>query len=415
VQQHQQQQHVGSNHEQDTQEDHQQCIGDAASKQMQGQQQQQQQQGEVHQRSDQQQLRTGDMAQAEGLQQQQQQQQQRRLPLVVEEPLMLLLQAGQPPDAAARSMLLSGPAIYESLLDEEEDDVLCDSRDAVKALLSAALLMPPGVQQEAWVALLSNSRVGVHLNWEDRMYLLVAAVHTAHSSCCSGPLRLMYTAWEHEIDQHIMFSVLAAAVQLGCLPVLQLLLNTPAAAFQSPGQVAELLRWAICSNSNSKSDSSRGLGHSRMAARGSNCGSMQPVTPTYTAARAVVLGALCQLPAAQQLGCYILVGLLVRAMQQGNVEAVQQLCKLAGAQQLDGDCLRGLLRWARVVGSRPGRDAVVGALCGLRGASSLTAANVGAVLQLYGRIDDMMGWSAAESEQEGVVPAEACLMNLRPQ
>jgi hypothetical protein len=395
----QQQQRVGDHDEQDRQADHQQCTGEADPAEMQGQQQQQQQQDEMHQHGDRQQLHIGDMAQADG-----QQQQQRRLPLVVEEPLMLLLQAGQLPNAAARSKLPSGPAIDESLLDEEEDDVLCDSRDAVRALLSAALLMPPGVQQEAWVALLSNSRVGVHLSWEDQMYLLVAAVHTAHSSCCNQPLRLMYIAWEHEIGAHIMFRVLAAAVQLGCLPALQLLLNTPAAACQSPGQVAELLRWAICSNSSS--ERSQGLRHSRRAARGSDCGNMQPVIPTYTAAHAAVFAALCQLPAAQQVGCYSLVGLFVRAMQQGNVEAVQQLCKLAGAQQLDGDCVRGLLRWARVVGSRPGRDAVVGALCGLRGARGLSVADVDTLLQLYDRIDDMMGWSAAESEQAGVVPAE---------
>uniref|UniRef100_A0A383V5E0 Uncharacterized protein n=1 Tax=Tetradesmus obliquus TaxID=3088 RepID=A0A383V5E0_TETOB len=61
-----------------------------------------------------------------------------------------------------------------------------------------------------------------------------------------------------------------------------------------------------------------------------------------------------------------MVGLLVRAMQQGNVDAVQQLCKLRAADELDRHCVRGLLRWARVLGSRPGRDAVVGALCSLR-------------------------------------------------
>jgi hypothetical protein len=101
-------------------------------------------------------------------------------------------------------------------------------------------------------------------------------------------------------------------------------------------------------------------------------------------------------------------------MQQGNVEAVQQLCRLAGAQQLDADCLRRLLRWARVVGSRSGRDAVVGALCGLHGARGLSVGDVKALLQLYDRVDDMMGWSAAESEQEGVVPAEVSLVNLPP-
>jgi hypothetical protein len=52
---------------------------------------------------------------------------------------------------------------------------------------------------------------------------------------------------------------------------------------------------------------------------------------------------------------------------------------------------------------------VVGALCGLRGARGLSVADVNTLLQLYDRIDDMMGWSAAESEQEGVVPAEVRL------
>jgi hypothetical protein len=99
-------------------------------------------------------------------------------------------------------------------------------------------------------------------------------------------------------------------------------------------------------------------------------------------------------------------GLLLYAMQQGNVEAVQQLCRLAGQQQLDGQCALGLLRWARVVGSRPGRDAVVGALGGLLMEGGLRCVDVSSLLQLYDRIDEMMGWSAAESEQAGVVPAE---------
>jgi hypothetical protein len=306
-------------------------------------------------------------------------------------------------------MLPSGPAIDEGPLSDEEMSDLCDAMRSVKELLSAALLLPAGEQQEEWIALLSNSRVGVHLNWEDQMYLLAAAVHTAHSSCCSRPLRMMYKAWEDEIDA---YSMLAAAVQLGCLHVLQLLLHTPAAAEQSPVQIAALLRWAVCGRNSSSSESSQELARSRRAAR--DCDNWQPVTPTCTAARAEVLAEVCQLPAAQQLDCYSLVGLLVRGMQQGNVEAVQQLCRLAGEQQLDGDCVRGLLRWERVVGSRPGRDAVVGALCGLRGARGLGVADVSAVLQLYDRIDDMMGWSAAESEQAGVVPAEVCLLNLPP-
>jgi hypothetical protein len=97
-----------------------------------------------------------------------------------------------------------------------------------------------------------------------------------------------------------------------------------------------------------------------------------------------MLRLLCGLPAAGQIGIHDMVGLLVYAMQQGNVEAVQQLCRLDGPA-LDAVVVRGLLRWARVVGSRPGRDAVVGALCGLpavRGARGLKAADVSKLLQL---------------------------------
>uniref|UniRef100_A0A383VCM8 Uncharacterized protein n=1 Tax=Tetradesmus obliquus TaxID=3088 RepID=A0A383VCM8_TETOB len=95
----------------------------------------------------------------------------------------------------------------------------------------------------------------------------------------------------------------------------------------------------------------------------------------------------------QCAGCLQLVGLLLRGMQQGNVEAVQQLCRLDGAQQLDKALVRGCLAFARVLGSRPGRDAVVGALCSLRGAQGLRAADVGELLQLYDGVDALMGWA----------------------
>jgi hypothetical protein len=94
------------------------------------------------------------------------------------------------------------------------------------------------------------------------------------------------------------------------------------------------------------------------------------------------------------------------------VEAVQQLCKLAGAKALSTSHVKGLLCCARVLGSRPGRDAVVAALCGLRGARGLKAADVGQLLQLYGGVDDLAGWSAAESERAGLEPAERRLTRL---
>jgi hypothetical protein len=56
----------------------------------------------------------------------------------------------------------------------------------------------------------------------------------------------------------------------------------------------------------------------------------------------------------------------------------------------------------------PSRDAVVGALCRLDG-FRLRCVDVSSLLQLYDRVDEMMGWSAAESEQAGVMPAEVRL------
>jgi hypothetical protein len=45
----------------------------------------------------------------------------------------------------------------------------------------------------------------------------------------------------------------------------------------------------------------------------------------------------------------------------------------------------------------------------------LSVAYVSSLLQLYDKIDALMGWSAAESEQAGVVPAEVSLVKLPPQ
>jgi hypothetical protein len=317
--------------------------------------------------------------------------------------LLQSMQSGQLPDEHARAMLppghkglvvcaVSGPALAYAMADLE-------------MLLKAALQLQPGQQQQAWVALLSRSRIGWLLHYDQKEGVLLAAVNAAHISSCCKPLLELCDAWQ-PVHRFTVRSMSAAAVQLACLPALRHLLRMGAQSLLTFDKrvVAELMRWAICSN-----NSSRDIGRCVQPVSGRCNSTWQPLPPGCTTARAEVLAAVCKLPAAQEVGCYSLVGLLVRAMQQGNVAAVQQLCKLAGAQQLDADCVRGLLPWARVVGSRPGRDAVMGALCGLRGARGLGVADVSTLLQLYDRVDALMGWSAAESQQAGVVPAEARL------
>jgi hypothetical protein len=234
--------------------------------------------------------------------------------------------------------------------------------------------------------------------------VLLAAVNAAYLNSCCKPLQALCRVYEPVIHRCTMGYMCGAAVQLACLPALQLLLRTPTAQQFGRSQVAELLWWAICTN-----PSSRGSGSAQAGAEpGADnvLHSWRPPLPGCTAARAAVFAAVCTLPAAQRIHLEDLVGLLVRAMQQGNVEAVQQLCKLAAAAELDRRSVLGLLRWARVLGSRPGRDAVVAALCGLRNARGLRRVEVNKLLQLYDRIDDMMGWDAALSEAEGVQPAE---------
>jgi hypothetical protein len=248
----------------------------------------------------------------------------------------------------------------------------------VEMLLKAALQLQPGQQQQAWVALPSRSRVSRFLRPEQKRGVLLAAVNAAHISSCCKPMLKLCSAWQ-PVHRYTVGYMCASAVQLVCLPALRHLLRMLQAQQHSGVHVAELMRWAIRSNSSSSARTSTA---DVQDVNWPFTGAWQPLQPGCTAARAEVLAEICQLPAAQQVGCHSLVGLLVRGMQQGNVEAVQQLCRLAGAQQLDGDCLRGLLRWARVVGSRPGRDAVVGALCGLRGARGLGVADVSSLLQL---------------------------------
>jgi hypothetical protein len=321
-------------------------------------------------------------------QRQQQPQQQAHQSLCTADVLQAM-RSGQLPSAKVRAALQPGAARDpESMCEEDWDEV-----EEVHKLLSAAVQLPAGPQQQAWVALLSQSEKAQHI-WEVfKVEVLSAAVHAACVSSWGGSLRVLCCAWPHVVAKEA-YSLVAAAVQLGCMPVVRVLLSVQAVRQLDAGQVVALLRWGI--HSNSKEPVSGGWPRY----------SCQPCPPGCTVAHAEVFAAVCTLPAAQRIVGVEFVGLLLFAMQQGNVEAVQQLCRLARAQELSTAYVRGVLCCARVVGSRPGRDAMVGALCGLRGAKGLTAADIGALLQLYESADVHMGWSAAESEQAGVVPAE---------
>uniref|UniRef100_A0A383VEW7 Uncharacterized protein n=1 Tax=Tetradesmus obliquus TaxID=3088 RepID=A0A383VEW7_TETOB len=334
-------------------------------------------------------------------------QQQAQLELDVDS-LLEAMMSGQHPSSTARAMLLrvgAAPRASSSLSDEEWHEVW-EVHDLLKAAVEQ---VPAGQLQQAWVALLAQSQFVAHVLEEDadllpdpRIELLLAAVHAACVSSWTASLRVLCQAWP-DVSSKGAYQMTAAAVQLGCLPVLQLLLTVPAVQALTAGEVTSLLRWGIHS-------SSRGvLGDTKACVLYGSSTCTQPPPPGCTAAHAEVFAAVCKLPAVQQVAGVQLVGLLLRAMQQGNVEAVQQLCRLAGAQQLDTALVRGCLCFARVVGSRPGREAVVGALCSLSGAQGLRAADVGELLQLYGGVDALMGWAAAESEEAGVEPAEVRL------
>jgi hypothetical protein len=317
--------------------------------------------------------------------------------------LQQAMQAGCLPDAAAHAMLLPSPCeTAGKRLRRAHWDTAYSSR-----LLQDALQLPAGRQQQAWMKLLCSSRLATKL--EGRSWhvaeILLAAVHAAYASASCAVLRLLCQTFQ-QLESGHAYPAIAAAVQLDYVPAARILLLTwPASQLLEPDHVAALLRWTI---SNSGSSSGSGaysvptVGDGRVQYR-PMC---TPLPPSCSAACAERLQLLFGLPGAQQLGPCDVVGLLVFAMQQGNVEAVQQLCMLAAAAELDRRSVLGLLRWARVLGSRPGRDAVVAALCGLRGARGLRRVEVNKLLQLYDRIDDMMGWDAAQSEAEGVQPAE---------
>jgi hypothetical protein len=315
------------------------------------------------------------------------------------------MQLGRYPGAHARDMLPPGPVIAEDALSVAAGDGLGNAADDIKELLLAALQLQPGIQQQAWVELLCNARAAKSMQRDQKERLLLAAVDAAHINSCCKPLQELCKVFVPLVDACTVGYMCGAAVQLACLPALQLLLRTRAAQQFEPTYVAELMRWAISTHNSS----SRGKASAQC---GRVLSTWRPLLPGCTAARAEVFAAVCMLPGAQRIALGSLIGLFVRAMQQGNVQAVQQLCKLAAAAELDQHSVRGLLRWARVLGSRPGRDAVVAALCGLRGARGLSRLVVNKLLQLYDRIDDMMGWDAAQSEAEGVQPAEVSFGRL---
>jgi hypothetical protein len=165
-------------------------------------------------------------------------------------------------------------------------DVMDD--DAVEMLLKAALRLQPGQQQQAWVALLSRSRVARHLDSEQRERLLLAAVNAAHISSCCKPMLELCSAWQ-SVHRFTVASMCAAAVQLVCLPALRHLLRMLCAQQHSGVHVAELMRWAICSN-----HSNRGSAADVQPVDWRFTAAWQPLQRGCTAARAEVLAALCQ-------------------------------------------------------------------------------------------------------------------------
>jgi hypothetical protein len=204
----------------------------------------------------------------------------------------------------------------------------------VERLLTLALQLPAGQQQQAWVDLLSHSQLAGQFDHEQRARLLVTAVQTGFVQGSTAVLRQLCKAWRQLCDVQAVYPAVAAAVQLGYMPALQVLLGSmPAEALQfAASDMAALLRWGICSNGHTSCSSSR--------EKPTTCGGavveygscLHPVPPTCTAARAEVFAALIQLPAAHLMDELVdyEIGLLLYAMQQGNVEAVQQLCELDG-------------------------------------------------------------------------------------
>uniref|UniRef100_A0A383VDY1 Uncharacterized protein n=1 Tax=Tetradesmus obliquus TaxID=3088 RepID=A0A383VDY1_TETOB len=93
-------------------------------------------------------------------------------------------------------------------------------------LQTAVYQVPAGQQQQAEVASLAKSECLVHLDADAKAPLLSAAVHVACISRCSGALRVLCAAWP-DVSREAAYPMVAAAVQLGCLPVLQLLLQMP--------------------------------------------------------------------------------------------------------------------------------------------------------------------------------------------
>lgn len=162
-------------------------------------------------------------------------------------PVLQEMLAGQLPSSSAHAMLHPGGTAARStddLINEEWDEVW-----EVHSLLEAALeQLPAAQQQQAWVALLARSEYVVHVHDRVKIDLLVATVHAACVSSWTGSLRVLCRAWP-AASSRAAYGMAAAAVQLGCLPVLQLLLSMPAVQQLTADQVASLLRWGIHNSS----------------------------------------------------------------------------------------------------------------------------------------------------------------------
>uniref|UniRef100_A0A383V496 Uncharacterized protein n=1 Tax=Tetradesmus obliquus TaxID=3088 RepID=A0A383V496_TETOB len=155
-------------------------------------------------------------------------------------PVLQEMLAGQFPSSSAHAMLHPGgtaACCTDDLSNEEWEEVW-----EVHSLLEAALeQLPAAQQQQAWVALLAKSEYVVHVNDHVKVDLLLAAVHAACVSSWTGSLRVLCRAWP-AASSRAAYGMAAAAVQLGCLPVLQLLLSMPAVQQLTADQVASLLR-----------------------------------------------------------------------------------------------------------------------------------------------------------------------------
>jgi hypothetical protein len=121
-----------------------------------------------------------------------------------------------------------------------------------------------------------------------------------------------------------------------------------------------------------------------------------------------VFAALCTLLGAQAVRDDALLGLLMAAIVRCDVEAVQQLCKLEGAAEIDADgemagTLQCLLNWVLTVdSSKAARDAVLRVLCGLPAAKKLKAVDVVDLTCALLEMDELCGWQQQQQRGGGV-------------